>query len=330
MKTLTVCTANMHNMFVLYRAGFKAPGQFHYEEVPKGFRYLPPATGENHLLCHPDSRGLAALALKRGRESLPDVAIFQEVESMAALDLFNKSFLDGAYPYTLFVAGHYERLTSVGVMSMHPIISIRSHKDEKDNKGLYIFRRDCLEVVLDVEGVSLTVFANHFKSHFGKTEEEREAAEAERSGQAHRVAEILKERFDGDLFKKAAFVVMGDLNDAPGSQTLAPFIKLGMEDVITRLPESERWTYYWAAHNIVSQFDYILLSPVLSRSSWAIPFIERRGLPKGKRPAFLDSGKGTPVSTDFVRFPGVDEKVFASDHAFIFFSISMPHQKSAV
>jgi len=330
MEKITVCTANMHNLFVLYKAGFKAPGQFHYEEVPKGYRYLPAPIDDNQLLSHQESRKLAALALKRGDESLPDVLIMQEVESMTALDVFNKSCLNDAYPYTMLVAGHYERLLNIGVMSMFPITAVRSHKDEKDDNGDYLFSRDCLEVNLDVNGALLTIFANHFKSRFGKTWADKEAADAKRQRQGERVAEIVKKRFSGGMFGTASFAVVGDLNDLPDSATLTPLLDLGMEDVLGRLPEDERWTHYWAAGNIVTHFDYILLSPSLSIKSREVPHIERRGLPKGKDTAFLNRKNGITVALDFERFPEVEEKVFASDHAFVFFSIALPQSKSAV
>ncbi len=323
MKTVTVCTANMHNMFVLYKTGFKAPGQFHYEEVPKDYRYLPAATDDSQILSHPESRELAALALKCGNGSLPDVVILQEVESMAALDVFNKSFLDDAYQYTMLVAGHYERLVNVGVMSMFPVVSVRSHKDERTEHGEYLFSRDCLEITLDVNGAPLTIFANHFKSRSGRTDDEKEAACVKRRMQAERVAEIIKGRFPDELFESAAFVVAGDLNDTPDSSALQPLFELGMEDVIARLPEYERWTHYWTAHHIVTHFDYILLSPALSKSSRGIPYIERRGLPKGSGTAVFEDGNTVPF--DFERFSEVEEKVFASDHAFVFFTVALPH-----
>src|SRR5208283_2513032 len=139
MKKVMICTANMHNMFLLYRADFKAPGQFRYEEIPRGFRYLPAAIDGNQLLNHPESRKLAATALKRGGDSLPDVLVLQEVESIAALDFFNKHYLDGAYPYTMLIGSHHERLVNVGVMSIVPIICVRSHKDEQVENGEYLF-----------------------------------------------------------------------------------------------------------------------------------------------------------------------------------------------
>lgn len=325
MKKVTVCTANIHNLFVLYKACFKAPGQFHYEEVPQGYRYLPAVLADNQLLSCPESRKLAALALKRGGESLPDVVVLQEVESMAALEVFNKSFLDDVYPNTMLVSGHNERLVNIGVMSMYPIISVTSHKDEKDGQGEYLFSRDCLEVAIDVNECPLTVFANHFKSHYGRDKEERAAADEKRQKQGERVAEIVSERFPGKQFETAAFVVIGDLNDAPDTPALEPLMGIGLEDVLDRLPEDERWTHYWAARNIVSRFDYILLGPALSKSSPETPYIERRGLPVNRKEvAHLRSSNDISVPVDFDRFPEVDGKVFASDHAFVFFTIVLP------
>lgn len=323
-REVTVCTANMHNMFVLYKTGFKAPGQFCYEEIPGGFRYLPAAVDGNRLLAHPESRKLAATALRRGLEALPEVLIMQEVESPAALDFFNEHYLAGAYPYTILVGSHYERLLNVGVMSTFPIICVRSHKDERTEDGEYLFSRDCLEITVDIKGRPLTIFANHFKSRLGKTAEEKDAADARRQRQGERVAEIVKERFGG-MLEAAAFVVAGDLNDTPDSATLSPLLELGMEDVFSRLPEDERWSHYWVCRNTVSHFDYILLSPALSENSPGVPCIERRGLPvNGKKTAPFGGCRDLAVPIDFRRFPGVDEKIFASDHAFVFFTLTLP------
>lgn len=328
-KKIVVCTANMDNMLLAQKIGTTQDlGIYSIKpEVPAGYCFAPPAAEDNYIWPDAENRKLTAIALKRGGNDLPDVLVMQEVGSGATLDSFNREYLGDAYPYTIFVPCHYSRFFSVAVMSKYPMVSIRSHKDEKNGNGEYIFQRDCLEVTLDIDGAPFTIFACHLKSRVGKDREAMAAANAKRLLEAERVAAIVRERFPGDSFNTAAFAVMGDMNDPYDSETVKPFFNIGLEDVMGRLPLEQRWTATWMARKIVQHFDHIIISPSLVRSNEGkLPFIERKGLPAMKEQvaSFETSNGVLEVPFDFGRFEGVDEKVFASDHAFVFFEVTLP------
>jgi hypothetical protein len=99
----------------------------------------------------------------------------------------------------------------------------------------------------------------------------------------------------------------------------------GIENIVNRLPESERWTHWWASKNRVSQLDYILLSPALSSSSSADPYIERGGISAKRTKSYydVDGQKGAEVDLSFKRFKAVTDEIDASDHCPVFFELTM-------
>lgn len=328
-KKITIATANMHNLLAAQKKCYWIPSSpgipSRRLEMPEYYAFPPRYDEDNYIFIDPENRKLAATALKRGDNSLPDIVVMEEVGSSISLDLFNEKYLDGAYPYTMFVGGHYARLFSVAVMSMYPIVSVTSHKDDRNEKGERIFSRDCLEVGIDVDGTLFTVFACHFKSRLSTSPEGQAEADALRAGEAKRLLEIVQERFPGESFETEPFAVIGDMNGH--SDTVRQLLDIGMEAVLARIPKKERWTYYWSWKNQVDQIDHILLSPVLSKNSEGLPCIERRGLAKGRNgreTVNIETPKGKiEVPFDFERFEGVEEKVCASDHAFVFFEITL-------
>lgn len=113
-------------------------------------------------------------------------------------------------------------------------------------------------------------FLNHLKSKlvFEKKDAAKRAMEEKeanklRESQAKKVAEFVRKRFSGDLFDTEDFVVVGDFNDTPDSPHLKKLVKeLGMVDVISSsfTRKEDKWTYYWASENAITQIDYILKS----------------------------------------------------------------------
>lgn len=147
----------------------------------------------------------------------------------------------------------------------------------------------------------LPLFINHFKSMVGG----RARTMARRRVQAEAVVRILEGRF-GPEPGGEAFVVLGDLNDYLPSRGLEPLAGRGwLENVVeTRIPNpDERWTHYYKGRNEYRQLDYILLSRALAEANRdAVPYIERRGLPKrakrAKEDRFEGVGKNKPKASD--------------------------------
>jgi endonuclease/exonuclease/phosphatase family metal-dependent hydrolase len=171
----------------------------------------------------------------------------------------------------------------VAILSRYPILSVKSYRHLRTPQGNSdLFSRDCLEIDIDVQGKSLTLYANHLKSMMGG----RAATAARRQMQAEAVAEIIDQRWAAQNYA-GHFIVLGDLNDYPadqaddGSTSLTALLDHAeLENVVKRLPAAEQWTHYWAGGNAYHQIDYLLLSRHLAAANAGVkPQIYRSGLP---------------------------------------------------
>ncbi|GHG46527.1 endonuclease/exonuclease/phosphatase family protein [Streptomyces griseocarneus] len=159
-----------------------------------------------------------------------DILLTVEVEDRLTLHRFNQQVLHGqigapAYPFNLLIDGNDIRGIDVGILSRHPITSIRSHIFDKENvQDLFpIFSRDCPEFEIDIDGEPLWLLGNHFKSKRGGGGAEK------RKQQGKRAAKIYQEA----LGRSDRVVVAGDLNDTPDSEALKPLLNAGLQDAMT-------------------------------------------------------------------------------------------------
>lgn len=328
---ITICAFNVNNLFVRYKFGKKFPGDMGTKSlVGEGWGYLPAYQKGLFELFSKEQRELAAKVIRRGTaKKYPDVLCLVEVESMLALREFNDRHLGGYYDEAMLVDSRDFRLIDVAVLSKRPITAVRSHVDDQDAKG-YVFSRDCLEVEVqtnDSGSRSVRLYVNHLKSKMAKDEMEAQTGAAKRKRQAERIVEIIEERHAGAAFEKDRFVVLGDMNDSPGSPPLKALEKAGLEDMIGRHGDPDaQWTHWYKSANQVSQLDHVLLSPALTKETKGqLPELERRGI--GHRQKVAANIKafhedGTPADFQFPRFPGVDHTQAASDHAAIFFEVA--------
>lgn len=299
MPTLRLATFNVENLFARYRFkdGFQPTADDGFTINDTAFR-----------IYDDESKKITAKAI---REVNADVICMQEVESLPVLDRFNSYYLGGLkYAHRAVIDSFDPRQIDVAVLSRHPIVSLRSHREERNKTGsAFLFSRDCLEVDILVDGKALTLYVNHFKSMM----EGREATRARRQEQAERVAEIIDARWKKASYK-GNFVVLGDLNDYPEGKTgLAALLDhKGLTNVLTRLPEAERWTHYYAGGNAYRQLDYLLLSAGLAKANPGKPAVMRLGLP----------WRAQRVTAE--RIPGVGENdPKASDHAPLYMDITL-------
>jgi len=213
-----------------------------------------------------------------------DIVGVVETESRLALKRFADAGLvrqgRPRYPHVMVVDGNDERGIDVGVLSAagYPLVGQHSHVDDADSVGR-VFSRDCAEYHFSTPGGRrVAILVNHFKSkgYGGKV-----ASDAIRRRQAVRVAEIYRGLVAGGVDHVA---VVGDLNDTPDSEPLAPL--LGGTDLrdISAHPgfddDGRPGTYgYCTARN---KLDYVLLSPPLFDAA-AGGGIFRRGVWGGKR-----------------------------------------------
>lgn len=178
-------------------------------------------------------------------------------------------------------------------------------KNERLCEHIYLFSRDCLVVEVDVHGIPIYIYVNHFKS----MAKGRAATAAKRSLQTARVRLLLQNRFIDSRYC-ANIVVCGDFNDFP-DETTSLFPLLGdphMEDLLTRLPRDERWTHHFSAEESYQQLDYMMVSKPLARLNRdSIPTVIRNGLPH------------RAVAYNGARLVGVgDNRPKASDHCAVF------------
>jgi endonuclease/exonuclease/phosphatase family metal-dependent hydrolase len=211
------------------------------------------------------------------------------------------------YPHVMLVDGNDDRGIDVGLMTKadYEIVRIRSHIYDRDADGT-VFSRDCPEYTIKTPtGQQLVVLVNHFKSKgYGiKTAEKRKR-------QATRVAKIYSDLIAGG---EANVVVLGDLNDTPDSDALAPL--LGGTDLkdITRnsnfVSDGRPGTYKNGAKG--QKIDYLLLSPALDAKVTG-GGIFRMGVWGGKN------------GTLFAHYATMKREVEqASDHAALYADISL-------
>jgi len=245
------------------------------------------------------------------REVNADIVALQEIESLPVLDAFNSRYLGTMnYRYRILIDSFDPRKIDVAILSRFPIISVQSHRHERNtSNSAWLFSRDCLVVTLDVNGKELILYINHFKSML----EGRNETHGRRKEQVDRVAAILDERWQAKKYK-GNFVVLGDFNDYPeGNSALTSLIQHpGLENVVDRLPQEDQWTHFYSGSNEYKQLDFILLSKSLALINPGPPAIMRKGLP-------LRANKYTGS-----RFPKVvEEERKASDHAPVFIDIEL-------
>ncbi len=202
-----------------------------------------------------------------------DVLGVVEAEDRLALQRFNVDLLrpisDRIYGHVMLIDGNDDRGIDVGILTRgdHPIERIVSHVDDADLAGL-VFGRDCPEYTVALGGGrSLLVLVNHFKSKgYGSARD----SNRRRRRQAERVAEIYRTRRAEGV---EHIVVLGDLNDTPDSEPLAPLLvgsaaaPMDLKDVAAHPGfEDGGWPGTYTTGRAGNKIDYILCSPAVFES----------------------------------------------------------------
>ena len=195
-----------------------------------------------------------------------DIIGIVEAEHRTGLQAFNDQAIRNVggkpYDHVMLIDGNDERGIDVGLMTrkQYPIDHLRSHVDDRDGNSR-IFSRDCPEYCVRLPaGGRLWVLVNHFKSKgFGAAA----ASNARRKKQAQRVREI----YDGLIARGETLVaVIGDMNDVPDSDPLAPLLQNGstLKDIFTSSKFDDGGRPGTHGNCTASaKLDYILLSPAL-------------------------------------------------------------------
>ena len=296
--SVTIGTFNLNNLF----------SRFDFEGVAEGATPGDPtATIESQTKFTFDQPGSFVLREFKGKlvKGKPDaeraklverikrmdlnVLAVQEVEDINTLKRFNLDDLGGQYDDVVLIEGNDPRLIDVGVLSNLPIGRVTSWQHipdpQPDVAGERLFSRDLLEVQILERGSReplLTLFVNHLKSRlvpFGADPAvETPKNNHKRQRQATGAAEIIA----AEMRPNSRFIVLGDMNDGPDSEFLAPLIASGTLNLVNGLehaqesqpaphedppPPTPLWTERFkppnqpAEHNL---FDQIWLSPALA------------------------------------------------------------------
>jgi len=288
---IKIATFNVENLF--FRYGFK---QNFSPRGDDGFTINNLAFTINEY----DAKKITAAAIK---ELNADILCLQEVENMGILEKFNSEYLaDKKYKHRILIDSHDTRFIDVGILSRFPAKSIKTHKDERNaTNNSWLFSRDCLKVVFDIDDKEFTAYVNHFKSMIPTRKETHDR----RVEQVKRVTRIVDNDWQISNYN-GNFAICGDFNDYVDNQTsLSDLVNHPeLENIINRLPEDERWTHYYAGDGTVHQLDYILLPKSLAEANAiSMPQILRKGLPyraekfySGKR--YDSVGENQPKASD--------------------------------
>lgn len=249
----------------------------------------------------------------RIRSSSVDVLALQEVENYGSLRDFVKGHVGPEYKTRdgiVSVQSNDPRGIDLGLLSKLPIGRIISHRYAKSSSGRSLaFSRDCLEIELLGENgeVVLTIYNSHLKSKYSRFNPEthpdeytadQEKSAVRRQEQVEQTIEIVKASRN---IKRDNFVIIGDMNDTPDSESLKPFLKrnntLKLTSALDAIEQTntdpnskrrrKRDTHKWTRRGeegtltTYSQIDYILCSNALWEKFTGKVKVEQRGYTSG-------------------------------------------------
>ena len=241
-----------------------------------------------------------------------DILAVIEAEDRIALKHFNDQLLkpiNAAYGGIMLIDGNDDRGIDVGLLTRpgYTVESMVSHVDDTEG-GNPIFSRDCPEYTVQVnETTRVLILVNHFKSKgFGS----QSANNAKRKAQAERVKAIYEDLRNGGASNVA---VVGDFNDTPNSNPLAPLLQNTDLEDISKHPnfDDQGRPGTFGNGTASNKIDYILLSPSLFAKATG-GSIFRMGVWGGTN------------GTLFAHFPEITKAAeAASDHAAIVADIQL-------
>lgn len=259
--------------------------------------YVEYRTYRGRLVEGKDPKDTARIAERIGEMNV-DVLALQEVEDLPTLRRFLSEHLPGRYPNVVLIEGRDPRLIDVALVSKLPLGGLTSWQEEPwpgDVALRPVFSRDLLEVEVLSPTRSrrlFTLYVNHLKSKFtGTGSAEERAREEERSTELRRrQAETVIEVVDRRQRPDGKYVVVGDMNDTPESNTLtafrtalvdaleAPEEKGGSPNYRGRPPSTTAWTHRFVSTGRVdfALMDQIWLSPALAPQQKGACILRRR------------------------------------------------------
>ncbi len=179
-----------------------------------------------------------------------DVLVLEEVENVDLLRRLAAGPLSNGGRYDAYLHEGYDpRGIDVGVLSRVPFTIGPSHLDDRMPDGRRLWARDVPEIHLAVGPPSLVLLGAHLVSRIDPAEDARRLLQA---GRLRAIASAIA----ADPLRPGV-VVVGDLNDVPGSPALVPLLGAnGCEDLARGLAASDAWT--WSGGGAHERIDYAL------------------------------------------------------------------------
>ncbi len=241
-----------------------------------------------------------------------DLICLQEVFDLETLDFFHDHLMRHAgartYPYRICLPGNDGGGRDLAVLSRRPLEDVKSHAQlvpadlglmppQGSRPETPIFRRDCLHFRCG----GIAFFHCHFKAPWP------DAARAWpiRRMEATAVRKLIEAYFGAEA--AALWLIIGDLNEpaaqAAADPAIAPILPPFSVDLLDRMAEAERWTFYDAQGGQYSRPDALLAAPALAQR-WpdAIPRALRAGIDRdalrAATPRLPDVGPHRPHASD--------------------------------
>lgn len=217
-----------------------------------------------------EKESLAALA--RVIRSLDaDVVALEELESEGFLRAFVADHLpDMRYDFVFAAATNSERGQNLGLLSRLPIVAATSHRFRSFSSPhpaeggaasgrVYRFARDFVRVTLQATPErTLDVYVAHWKSQ--RSDGDDTNSKMWRLAEANEAARLVESALAAD--PRAWLLVLGDLNDRPGSPPVERLLRAGLTDVHAALAPEKRVTYLKEPYR--GTIDYVLASRALA------------------------------------------------------------------
>jgi endonuclease/exonuclease/phosphatase (EEP) superfamily protein YafD len=182
-----------------------------------------------------------------------DVLLLQEVENLSLAEALAAR---AGYPEARLVEGFDPRGIDVAVLSRLPLDRYVSHLGETGPDGRPLWSRDCVEAHAG-QG-TLVLVGTHLVSRLTDPVGDRRRAQAAR---LREIADELSRSSPGALV-----LAGGDLNDEPGSDSLAPLLADGAwVDALAEMGQASSWT--WIGGGGGARLDYLL---VPSEDAWRV------------------------------------------------------------
>ena len=245
--SITVGTFNLNNLFS--RFNFQAEiGQVPADD-PGGITLtfdqdqFSASTFIGRLVRAKDADDTTEIA-RRIREVMDvDVLAVQEVEHIEILKQFNRDHLGGLYQHVVLVEGNDQRLIDVGFLSKLPIGPIVSHQAavHPDDPGRRVFSRDLLQVEIQKQNGDklFTIYNTHLKSHFVPFGQDPVQGAIRANERRKRQAETIARLISRMERRNSLFVLVGDMNDPPDSEFLAPMLTVDGDPLVNALEDPE-------------------------------------------------------------------------------------------